>query len=247
MALSYVTNWGTAYPTKADLMVGATVTAGEAVRRDTNLYGEIIPAAVDGAADAMGVTTHAATYDATPLTSEFSGPGSRVNNGAMGAVAETIINPDAIFSGNICGSATAGTALSSSTRNYLTIAGASATVLADVLIGTLVFDGGLACAITGNNKGQIRTLTSHTDNVSRTVTVAFTNSFAAGDRVLVVPFSRLIQKGYLTTDFASLDGYTADNTSGFNARFVEVIFDVDNISAKGHFIFSDHAFNPESA
>lgn len=220
---------------KADFRVGATVAAGSGVMKDTNLYGEIIPVAVNAAADAMGAVTEAATYDATPTASE--------GNAYLGAVAETVYDPLAIFEANISGSATASTALSDSTINYGTQTSASATVFTFAGTFTTDYNGGSICVTSGVNKGLVRIITSDIDSTSRTVTVAFPASIAVGDTALMVPYSRINNFLYFTTNFIELDGYTPDG-SGAEGRVVDVVFDVDNLSAKGRFIFTDHNFAP---
>lgn len=152
--------------------VGATVVAEQVVCDDlTGVAGP--PASVNDTTEAIGITLEAATYSTV--------------QGAGFASASIAIAPFHVFLGPVSGGATAGTALAFKLDgNLLTNSTASAggTVISDTNVGTSEYVGGIMVGLTGNNRGQWRRITAHTDNVSETVTEPFNSAVAVGDTYL---------------------------------------------------------------
>ncbi len=132
----------------------------------------------------MGVVQEAGTYAvATP------------------AVVQCTTHPDQLILIKCSGAATAGTALADETDgNLLVQTSASKTVITDSDVGTSDFIGGYAICYSGNNLGEARIITSHSDNTSETVNQQFTNTDAVGDQY-VRTFGPGNQGVELTTDF----------------------------------------------
>ena len=179
--------------------VGATVTAGSPVMKDTNKYGDVIPVAATASADAMGLAISGGTYSTSTL-----------------GTCEVVVNPYAVLVGRCAGAATGGTLLSAATKNVLTQTSASTTVVTDTTnVSTVDFVGGTMFGLTGANAGARRVLTSRVSATSCTVTVAFANSVAVGDKVAVIPFGIGSRDVRLTTNFLEWDAFTS--TIGSNA------------------------------
>lgn len=209
--------------------------------------------------DVLGCTTDQATYSATATQN----PGAfwPPTAGTLENLVRIEVNPFAIYRFPVSGGATAGTALAQGTgsgagniiaistagsRTVLTAAGVTGN------IGTIDMTGGLVMGRTGANVGQIRKLTAYSASTSQTVTVQFLNLTVAGDTFIRVPYSRMISKAQMTTDFSQMNGLIACNNAGAVAslgalRVVNVIIDEQRDLAWVDVIAADHAFNPESA
>lgn len=176
--------------------IGATVYSGGPVMRDTNVYGEVIHVTTTGSADAFGLALTSGTY-ATSAE----------------ATVDVVCNPFGILQARISGDGTTGTALSAATKHVLTQTSASTTVITSSDGYSNSRDGGTVIVLTGANAGLSRVATSHVDATSATVTVAFPNSVAVGDKVVVVPYSIGSHKVQTTgTNFREADGSIAIGT-----------------------------------
>jgi hypothetical protein len=216
-------------PICVDCKIGATVVANGIVMRDTNVYGEVIQASTTGSADGFGLALESGTY-ATSAEAEV----------------KTIINPFGIYRAKVAGSSTAGTALSASTYHVLTQTSASTTVVTATTAGTN-FQGGSVIALTGANAGLRRVLTTVTSTTSITVTVAFPNSIAVGNKVLQLPYSLGSHKVQPTATFTEADGSVALGTgmdcAVWNLELMRPI-NSTNPEVFVEFILHDSIFNP---
>lgn len=222
---------GAADPLYKTLKVGATVVASTLVMHDTNFYGHVIPVTTTSSTDGLGLCDAAATY-ATSLE----------------ATTGVIINPLAVYRAKCAGSATAGTALSAATLHVLTQTTASTTVITDTTSGySNSRDGGTVFVLSGKNKGLSRVSTSHVDATSSTVTVAFPNSVAIGDKVVVVPYSCSSHKVQPTTNLVEADASIAIGT-GIDCAVVDVKLqspiNATNPEIFVYFILHDTIFDP---
>lgn len=240
----------------SDFLVSAAVVASQILVREataSNAGEAADPSGTTTATDCLGCATDQATYSATPTQN----PGAfwPPTAGTLENLVRIEINPFAIYRFPIAGGATAGTALSSGAsgagRNIMIISTAgSRTVLTAAgttgNTGNADFSGGLVMGRTGQNVGQVRKLSSHSNDTSRTVTVGFLNLTVAGDTFIAVPFSRAVQKVQFTSDFTQANGVIATAT-GANFRVLNVIIDEQRDLAWVDVVSGDHQYNPESA
>ena len=150
------------------LRVGATMYAGAAVFPDSNKYGDIIMCTANSAANAYGYTYEAATYAA-------SSPGQYVL---------VDCNPFVKVQGTAWATTSKVNFSTSYTGQILLQDTASSTTLTDTGVVTLDYTTGLLIPVTGDRAGEVRTITTQTDNTSTAVTVPFSGSVAVGDYAL---------------------------------------------------------------
>lgn len=251
----------------SDFLVSKAFIAAQIVVKETTTTdpGEVDDPAGTGSggvtdtADVLGCTTDQATYSATATQN----PGAfwPPTSGALENLVRIEVNPFAIYRFPVAGGATAGTALAQGTGsaagNIISISTAgSRTVLTAAgttgNIGVIDMTGGLVMGRTGANVGQIRKMTAYTASTSQTVTVQFLNPTVVGDTFLRVPYSRMISKTQMTSNFAEMNGLIACNNAGAVAslgafRVLNVVLDLDRDMAFVDVIAADHAYNPESA
>jgi len=218
------------------MKVGATVAKDTFVIPDgSNKYGHIIPSTTTSTTDALGLAISGGTYDATPTAAE-GGEGT----------AQVIINPFAIFRGRVWGSA-AKAELSAATLNVQTQTSASATVITSAAGYTNDKDRGTIFGLTGANAGLSRVLTSHVDATSCTVTVAFPNTVAVGDKLVTVQHGIGTQVHQPCTDLTGFDDSIASGT-GIHCHVVDVELvrpiNTTNPEIYVDFILIDTQYNP---
>lgn len=144
--------------------IGASVSEGAAVFYDANQVGEIIMCTANSAANAMGYTLEAVTYAAaTP------GQWARVD-----------ANPFVVVQGDAYASSASAAFSTAASDQVLLQDTASTTVLTDTAVATADYEGGYLIPLTGAAAGDIRVITTQTDNTSTTVTVPFSASVAVG-------------------------------------------------------------------
>jgi hypothetical protein len=223
------------------LKVGATVAASTIVMTDsTNKYGSIIPSTTTSSNDAIGLAISAGTYDTTPTAAE-GGEGT----------AQVIINPFAIYRGRVWGSATKAE-LSAATLNVQTQTSASATVITSAAMFSNDKNFGTIFALTGANAGLSRIITSHSDGVSCTVTVAFPNTVAVGDKLVTIQHSFGTSAGQTdvhapTTDLTGFDDSVALATGFMCCPIgVELVRPINDVNPEIYvdFILTNHLLNP---
>lgn len=212
------------------MKVGATVTAGQPVMKDTNKYGECIPVTTTGSADSFGIALSGGTYSTSTE-----------------GTCEVACNPFGVIEAKCVGTA-AGAALSAATKHVMTQTSASTTVITDTTNGySNDRDGGTVIALTGANAGLTRIATSHVDATSGTVTVAFPYSVAVGDKVCVLPYAPGQHKVQASTDILYADASIAIGT-GMDCATVEVKLQYPinstNPEVFVYFILHDSIWNP---
>ena len=239
--------------------IGATMVKGQIVTMEPAIASRLgilsDPSTVNGYVIGLGVLLdeNGVTYSTTQGTGASSAE-------VLGKVS---IDPFQLIKGRAVGGVTAGTALAEATDGNLltnTSASAGGTVITDADVGTSEFVGGYAIALTGQNAGQVRILTAHSDNTSTTVAVPFDYAIAVNDTFLRTPAPGN-QGIELTTSFTQfnialgaavdladtgnhivqsvwVDGTTVDGDDGnamiqsTTAPFVELVV-----------VFADHVFN----
>lgn len=207
---------GTVIPTRK-FRIGATVVSGALVCQDSNYYGQIMPGSSTSYPNSVGVTYEAGTYAAA----------------SPGVMVKASYTPDQIIRGKVSGGTTNDTAFTSA--QLITNTGTSTTVIACAAVGTLDYTAGTIIALDGDNKGQLRTITSQIESTSNTVTVPFGSAFVAGAKLLRI-YSFGNQFLSITSDASQWDnlltGTDTINTNpaaGFAAVF-DIIFDGHRIS-----------------
>ena len=202
------------------------------------------PTSVNDYTEAVGVTSEAVTYSATPTTNE-------------GNLVSCTYHPNQLIVAKCSGGVTSGTALAAALdANILTTTGTSKTVISDANVGTSEFVGGLLWGLIGANVSEgnkpwtARTITSHSDNTSTTLTEAFLATSVAGDTFLRT-FGILDQGYELTTDYVEfnmLPGAGVDLPDTGHAVIWEVECDFNNQGTRSaplafaKFVLIDHAF-----
>ena len=144
--------------------VGASVYADSALMYDTGQVGEAIMCSANSAANALGIALEAVTYAA-------SSPGQWVRTEA---------NPFVIAEGDVWAGTTKVEFSPTYSSQVLLQDTASTTVLTDTAVGTLDYEGGYLIPLTGSAAGDVRVITTQSDNTSTTVSVPFSASVAAG-------------------------------------------------------------------
>lgn len=229
-------------------MIGASSVAGQlCIRQAGNqLPGEAIPPTTTAAADLLGIFVETVTYSTTQA--DFDGFVQGEEGTAM-----VDIDPFAVYEFRASGGATGGTALNSTApANILTNTSASAggTTVTAAEVGTVSFtpngDAGILVGRTGNNAGQRRRITAHTNSTSTGVTVPFPFAIAVGDTFLRFPWSKSGQNVQFTaTTFLEADATIIPGT-GAPLAVVDVIVDIVAGEAVVQFVSRDSQFNPLS-
>ncbi len=227
--------------------IGSTVTKGQVICKDetSGQLAEILdPASVNDYSEMLGIANEGGTYS----TSQGTGASSAE------VLVECSYSPFMIIKGLCSGATTASTALGSGLdENILTNTSASSggTVVTDSDVGTSDFIGGYMYALTGQNAGASRIVTSHSDNTSETVTVPFDYALAVGD-TFVRTFAFGNQGLELTTNFEQFNmkpgaGVNLPDTGMAIVWNVEVDTSNQGTSAAPvvhtYWVPSDHVFN----
>lgn len=242
-----------------DFFVSAAVVAGQALVIETTAsnMGEVMnPGSVTSAADMVGIAQEAATSNGSLTVDPRYDLGGKLLNVAAGGLENLVrveVDPFMVYRFPIAGGATAGTALAPATATPANIlsndtADTSAPygLITDTAVGTISMVGGLVKGRTGNNVGQIRLLTAHSNSTSTTTAMSFVNTIAAGDTFIRVPYSRRGQAMQFTTNFVEANGVIA---TGTGAAFAVVAVHIDEQLGVAYVdvVSRDHQFNAESA
>lgn len=191
--------------------IGATVVQGQVVVADsTNNYATITdPPDVNTYQSAVGITYEAGTYAVA----------------SPGVLVKCSYSPFQVFRGKVSGGTAADTAFTDA--QIVTQDSASTTVLTDTGVATSDYTGGLLIGLTGSAAGDIRQLTSQSDNTSCTVTVPFSASVAVGDTALRT-YAPLVRGIELTTDFCQFNNLIAAGEAfgSANADGEAVVIDI---------------------
>lgn len=241
-----------------DFFVGAAVVAGQFLMRETTTsnLGEVLNVTTTSAVDMVGIAQDAATSNGSLTVDPRYDLGGKLLNVAAGGLENLVrieVDPFMIYRIPIAGGATAGTALAPATAtpaNILSNDTADTTapfgLITDTAVGTIDMTHGLIKGRTGNNVGQIRKLTAHTNSVSCTTGMSFVNNVGVGDTLIRVPYSRAVAAIQFTAEFTEANGIIATGT-GATMRVVGVHIDEARDMAWVDAISSDHLLNPESA
>lgn len=225
--------------------IEATTVAGQFLIRnaDAATAGEVEAPTTTAAAHLMGVAIDAVTYSTTQASFDgFPGYKQAGEEGTVGI----IFDPFAVYQMRVAGGATTGTALATTApANILTntVADATGLTVTAAEVGTVDMDGGLMIGRTGNNAGQVRRNTTHTNSTSDVVTVPFPRTIAVGDSFIRVPYSKSAIAVQLTSNFVEANGIIAYGT-GAGLRVMEVTFDIIEDEVMLHVISGDHYLNP---
>lgn len=190
----------------------------------------VIPATTTSLANAMGICFDTGTY-AT----------------ATEALVTVNIRPDQLVRARMSGGATTGTSLTEMTQSSASTTVLSCTSLpnVDLTTGTMWGDPGFSA-----NVGLSRHITSGTGAVSATVTVAFPNSMAVGDKMLVCPWNTHGIAGgagnvQLTSDFLEANAIIVPGTGGVASVWeLELNGPADSYVT---FVFQDHTHGVDTA
>lgn len=212
------------------LKIGATVGyKGIFVQSDSNNYGEVKLGTTTGA-DVIGLAISTGTY-AT----------------ATEATVEAVIAPLGVFRARMSGSATEGTALSAATKHVLTQTSASTTVMTAADAPTTVVTAGSLYMLSGANAGLRRVISGVSSGASVTVTVAFPNSIAVGDKGLAIPYRIGTSKVQATTYMYEADASITVGT-GMDGSVVDLEVEkpinTTNPVAWVFFCLHDQLWNP---
>lgn len=237
-----------ALPTRR-FRIGSSIAANQVVCKDTTAaqLAEILdPATVNDYSEGLGVSLEAGTYTTVQGTGSSSAD----------VLVSCTYTPNQLVRGRCSGGVTASTALAEATDGNLltnTAASAGGTVVSDADVGTSDFIAGYMFALSGQNKGQRRIITSHSDNTSETVTAPFDYALAVNDTFLRT-FGFGNQGLELTTSFTQFNmvpGAGVDLPDTGHAIVWEV--DIDIYGRSGGtptapvvnvaWFFSDHIFN----
>lgn len=230
-------------PLIGDFKIGATLVAGQACIWLSGGAGSVTdPALVTDLTNAMGVVMAAAegqtlTYSTTQGDTE--------------GVAQVVYDPLAIFKSRVVPSATASTDYADGDGYFLTAdsANTAGTTVADTAVGNGDAEDGMLFALSGNNAGLSRIITTATASTSVVVTVPFPNTIAAGDTFVYSQYAPGVIAVQMTTDFTQLDGTIAGATGG-EGIVVDVWVETGRPASKTtpimwcEFVMYDHAFNP---
>ena len=237
-----------ALPTRR-FKIGASIVADQVVCKDETAaqIAEILdPATVNDYSEGIGVAMEAGTYTTTQGTGTSSAD----------VLVRCTYSPFQLIRGRCSAGVTASTAFTEALDGNLltnTAASAGGTVISDTDVGTSDFIGGYAYALSGQNKGQRRVITSHSDNVSETVTVPFDYALAVNDTLLRT-FGFGNQGLELTTNYVQFNmvpgaAVNLPDTGHAIVWDVEIdIYGLDGGTATAPVVhtvwaFSDHVFN----
>lgn len=220
--MQYAYDLGGGVPVIKTVKLGATIAAGVVAKHDTNHYGNIMATTTTDAVDALGLTISGGTYTATPTASTEG-------------TAEVVCNPFSVYRARVSGSATTGAQMT--TTNLFTQTSASTTVITSAAVPAYTANAGSTIfCLSGANRGMSRVVTSHVDSTSVTVTVAFPNSVAVGDKLVVVPYGIGTENVQTTSDFLEADG-TVEIGTGIEAAVCEVQLADDSPTAPQVYVF----------
>ena len=213
-------------PSSRRFRIGASIVIDQIVCHDETAaqIGEILdPATVNDYSEGLGVALEAGTYTTTQGTGTASAD----------VLVRCTYAPNQLIKARCSGGVTVNTALDGALNgNVLTNTSASAggTVVSDTDVGTSEFVGGYLYGLTGQNAGQRRVITSHSDNTSTTVTVPFDYAIAVNDTLLRT-FGILDQGHELTTDYTQFNmvpGAAVDLPDTGHSVIWEVEIDTNN-------------------
>lgn len=240
-----------------DFFVSAAVVAGQVLITETTAsnLGEVMNPTTTAAADCVGIAQDAATSVGSLTVDPRYDLGGKLLNVAAGGLENLVrveVDPFMVYRFPIAGGATSGTALapaSATPANILSndTADSSAPygLITDTAVGTISMAGGLVKGRTGNNAGQIRKLTAHSNSTSTTTAMSFVSPIAVGDTFIRVPYSRAVGTIQLTSNFVEANGVIATGT-GATFRVVAVLIDEARDIAYVDAVSPDHFFSPES-
>jgi hypothetical protein len=241
-----------------DFFVSAAVVAGQVLIREvtTSALGEVLNPTTTAAADCIGIAQDAATSVGSLTVDPRYDLGGKLLNVAAGGLENLVrieVDPFMIYRFPIAGGATSGTALapaSATPANILSNDTADVAapygLITDTAVGTIDMTHGLVKGRTGNNAGQIRKLTAHSNSTSCTTAMSFVSTLAVGDTFIRVPYSRAVQAVQLTSNFVEANGIIATST-GAAFTVIGVLIDEARDQAYVDCISRDHNLNPESA
>ena len=155
------------------LMIGTTANPGLVLLPST---------AVSAVTDCVGITLDTSPFTATPTATSPEG------------IVTVIINPDAIYRIRMSGSATAGALLTLTTNDVADATGVSVDKTGATGSGDPdpnspdMIEGTIFC-VSGNNKGQYRTITTTAATAASAAGVAFINPIGVGDEFILVPIN----------------------------------------------------------
>jgi hypothetical protein len=180
-------------------LIGASLTQGQIVcwagLAGNGTLGD--PASVNDYTEAIGILQ---SEDLTYSTTQGSG----------GVLGEVTYDPHQVVIGHVSGTTAAGAAwvnASTTNGNIMTEESGETAgkVLTDAGVGTSEFAGGYAVGLTGNNRGAVRVIDSHSDDTSLTMNDPFDGNIASGDTFLRT-FAPGLQGIELTTNFEQFMG-----------------------------------------
>lgn len=194
-------------------MIKATVTEAVPMMRDTavNVAGEVIPVTTTSAVNLVGLALDDVTYVSTQATLAALPLVWPVNTANMLRV---LRDPFAIYSFNVAGSATSGTALAGTVCVVEETTGSAGGSLVSGAVGAVDRSGGYVVGLTGDNAGIKRRISAWSSGASVTPSPAFPFAIAIGDEFVVVPFSKASLACTLTSDFKEMSGVAAVNAGG---------------------------------
>lgn len=210
-------------------MIGATAVEAVPMMRTTatNVNSEVIPVTTTSAVNLVGLALDDVTYVTTQASLAALPLVWPMNTANMLRV---LRDPFAIYSFNVSGSGTSGTALIGTACHVVnTSASAGGTVITGA-VGTVDRSGGYAVGLVGNNAGIKRRISAFSSNTSVTVTVPFPNAIAVDDEYVIVPFSKASLACTLTSDFKEMSGVAAVNAGG-EWTVAGMIFDFEDQDA----------------
>lgn len=240
--------------------IGASVELGQIVCMDPPIASRLgivgNPASVNDYTEAIGIVLD----ESNRVYSTTQGTGAS----SAEVLAKCTIDPFQLVRGRCVGGTAAGTALAEATDGNLltnTSANTGGTVVTDADVGTSDFIGGYMIALTGQNAGQVRVPTSHSDNTSETVAVPFDYTIAVGDTFLrtFAPGNQGLELvATVFTQFNMAPGAGVDLPDTGHGIVVEMWVDgttvdgddgnakIDSVTApyvEAIIVFSDHVFN----
>lgn len=172
---------------KYQVGTGATSSVGVPYLIAASNTAGLVIATTTGATDMVGCNLDAATYTTTQGQGKAPPQGTTLASAASAERMNTmIINPFAVWSIKMSGSATENTALTAKTVTTAS-SGGTAVTTGDSWTSTQEFDEGVTWGYTGTNVGQTRKITS-TSSTAGTVLIPFDNATVVGDTFLRAPF-----------------------------------------------------------
>ncbi len=194
-------------------MIAANAVEGVPMMRTTatNVASEIIPVTTTSAVNLVGLALDDMTYVSTKATLAALPLVWPMNSANQLRV---LRDPFAIYSFNVAGSATSGTALAGTACVVAETTGDTNGVTISGAVGTVDRSGGYAVGLVGNNAGIKRRISAFSSATSVTVAPAFPHNIAIGDEYVIVPFSKASLACTLTSNFLEMSGVAAVNAGG---------------------------------